>query len=61
MGVKLGVKLIEKHKLGIFMRVLERRVFRPRGDVIEWSLENHPSEKLHNLYCTLSGMTSLVV
>jgi hypothetical protein len=30
MGGKLGVGLNEKHKFRVFMRIVERRVFRPR-------------------------------
>jgi hypothetical protein len=54
MGVKLGLTLINKHRLRVFENRVLRRIFGPRKDEVTRSWRMLHKEDLHNLYSTIS-------
>jgi hypothetical protein len=51
MGVKLGLTLMEEHRLRVFENRVPRRIFGPKSDEVIGEWRKLHNEELHNLYC----------
>jgi hypothetical protein len=50
MGVKLGLTVKEKHRLGLFENSVLRRIFGPKGDEVLGGWRKLHNEELHDMY-----------